>query len=105
MQRIKVGDLVAVISGEDRGKRGKVMRILKDKDRVIVEGINQVKRHMRATPQSPGGILEVEAPIHLSKVMPVDPESDKPSRIRFSEKDDKKSRVAKSGAELPTRTE
>jgi large subunit ribosomal protein L24 len=105
MQRIKVGDMVAVISGNDRGKRGKVMRVIREKNRVIVEGINQIKRHMRATPQSPGGILEVEAPIHLSKVMPVDPETDKPSRIHYEKKDDKKSRVAKSGAALPTREE
>jgi large subunit ribosomal protein L24 len=105
MQRIKAGDMVAVISGEDRGKRGKVMRVLRDKNSVIVEGVNQVKRHLRQTQQSPGGILEVEAPIHLSKVMPLDPETDKPSRLRFEDKDGRKSRVAKSGAELPTREE
>ncbi|MFO0568308.1 MAG: 50S ribosomal protein L24 [Polyangiaceae bacterium] len=102
MNRVKVGDMVAVISGNDKGKRGKVMRILKDKDRVVVEGVNQVKRHVRATQMSPGGILEVEAPIHSSKVMPIDPETDKPTRVRVKEENGKKQRIAKSGAALPT---
>jgi large subunit ribosomal protein L24 len=78
------------------------MRVLRDKNRVIVEGVNQVKRHVRATPQSPGGILEVEAPIAMSKVMPVDPGSDKPTRVRFQKEGDKKVRMAKSGTALPT---
>jgi len=102
MNRIKVGDVVAVISGDDKGKRGKVMRVLKDKNRVVVEGVNQVKRHVRATQMSPGGILEVEAPIALSKVMPIDPQTDKPTRVRVKEEDGKKQRIAKSGAALPT---
>jgi large subunit ribosomal protein L24 len=102
MNRIRVGDVVAVISGDDKGKRGKVMRILNDTGRVVVEGVNQVKRHVRATQMSPGGILEVEAPIALSKVMPVDPETDKPTRIRVKTDNGKKQRIAKSGAALPT---
>lgn len=102
MNRIKVGDVVAVISGDDKGKRGKVMRIIKDKNRVVVEGVNQVKRHVRATQMSPGGILEVEAPIAMSKVMPIDPQTDKPTRVRFKEENGKKQRIAKSGAALPT---
>jgi len=101
MQRISVGDVVAVISGEDKGKRGKVMRVLKDKNAVIVEGVNQIKRHVRATPQSPGGILEVEAPIQLSKVMPIDPETDKPTRVASKIEGETKVRVAKSGGVLP----
>ena len=102
MNRIKVGDVVAVISGDDKGKRGKVMRILKDKNRVVVEGVNQMKRHVRATQTSPGGILEVEAPMSLSKVMPIDPQTDKPTRVRSKEENGKKQRIAKSGAALPT---
>jgi len=101
MQRISVGDIVAVISGEDKGKRGKVMRVLKDKNAVIVEGVNQIKRHVRATPQSPGGILEVEAPIQLSKVMPIDPETDKPTRVSSKIEGETKVRAAKSGSALP----
>ena len=102
MQRIRVGDLVAVVSGNDKGKRGKVMRVIRDKNRVIIEGVNQVKRHVRATPQSPGGILEVEAPIDMSKVMLIDPGTDKPTRVRFQSEGDKKVRMAKSGTALPT---
>ena len=100
--RIKVGDEVIVISGEDKGKRGKVTRIIADKNRVVVEGINQVKRHLKATQAGPGGILEVEAPLSASKVMPVDPETGKPTRVRFQTKDSDKERIAKSGAALPT---
>jgi large subunit ribosomal protein L24 len=102
MQRIRVGDTVVVTSGDDKGKRGKVTRLLLDTDRLVIEGINQVKRHVKATPQSPGGILEVEAPIHASRVMLIDPETDKPTRVRFETKGDKKVRVAKSGGEIHT---
>lgn len=100
MQRIRVGDMVVVTSGDDKGKRGKVTRIYLETNKVLIEGINQVKRHLKATPQSPGGILEVEAPISASKVMLIDPETDKPTRVRFQTKGDKKSRVGKSGGEL-----
>jgi len=102
MQRIRVGDTVVVISGDDKGKRGKVTRILLDKGKIVIEGINQVKRHLKATPQSPGGILEVEAPLHQSKVMLIDPETDKPTRVKYPTKGDKKMRVAKSGSEILT---
>ena len=100
MQRISVGDDVIVISGNDKGKRGKVTRVLKERQAVLIEGVNQVKRHLKATPQRGGGILEMEAPVALSKVMPVDPTSGKPTRISFKEKNNKKIRVAKSGAEI-----
>ena len=68
MQRISVGDEVLVISGNDKGKRGKVTRVLKERGAVLIEGVNQVKRHLKATPQRGGGILEVEAPVALGKV-------------------------------------
>ncbi|HEX6273162.1 MAG TPA: 50S ribosomal protein L24 [Polyangiaceae bacterium] len=100
MQRISVGDEVVVTRGNDKGKRGKVTRVLADRGAVIVEGVNQVKRHLRPTPQRGGGILEVEAPIRLSKVMPIDPTSGKPTRVSYKSKKDKKVRVAKSGAEI-----
>jgi large subunit ribosomal protein L24 len=101
MQRLKVGDLVVVISGEDKGKRGKVTRVLKETNRVVVEGIKLVKRHMRQTPQRPGGILEMEAPISASKVMLVDPETDKPTRVRHDKDGEgEKIRVGKSGATI-----
>jgi len=101
MRRVRVGDQVVVIRGNDKSKRGKVTRVLAERDMVVVEGVNVVKRHMRATQQRPGGILEVEAPLHSSKVMLVDPETNKPTRIRVEEREGKKVRVAKSGAVIP----
>jgi large subunit ribosomal protein L24 len=103
MQRISVGDEVIVLSGNEKGKRGKVTRVLKERGAVLIEGVNQVKRHLKATPQRGGGILEVEAPIALSKVMPIDPTSGKGTRVKYRVKDDKKVRVGKSGADIPER--
>jgi large subunit ribosomal protein L24 len=98
MQRLVLGDLVRVIRGNDKGKQGRVTRVLRERDAVVVEGVNLIKRHMKATAQRPGGILEVEAPIHASKVMPVDPETGKGTRVRVKIEGGKKVRVAKSGA-------
>ena len=100
MRRIRVGDQVAVIRGNHRGKRGRISRVIPGKDSVVVEGVNIVKRHVKASPQKPGGILEVEAPLHASKVMLIDPETDKPSRVAYRVNDGKKQRVAKSGTEI-----
>ena len=102
--RLRTGDLVVVISGKDKGKQGKVARILADDDKVVVEGINLIKRHTKPTPRNPqGGIVEREQAIFSSKVMPVDPKTGKGTRIRFKT-DDKghKVRIAvKSGDEIP----
>jgi large subunit ribosomal protein L24 len=68
----------------------------------VIEGVNLVKRHLKATPQRPGGILEVEAPIPSSKVMPLDPETGKGTRVSYKVEDGKKVRVAKSGATIAT---
>ncbi len=106
--RIRKGDKVVVISGRDKGKTGKVMRVLDEDGRVVVEGINLVKRHMRPTPRNPsGGILEREQPIHVSKVMPVDPSTGKGTRVRFKTLENgKKVRIAaKSGEEIPVTAE
>ena len=100
MERLHVGDQVVVTRGNDKGKRGKVAKLLLDKGRVVVEGVNTVKRHLKATPQRGGGILQVEAPLPISHVMPVDPESGKPTRVRAKVEVDKKQRIAKSGAVL-----
>ena len=102
--RIRKGDTVVVISGKDKGKTGKVTRILRDEDRVVVEGINMVKRHQRPTPRNPsGGIIEREQPIAACKVMPADPKTGKPTRVRFQTLENgKKVRIAaKSGDEIP----
>ncbi len=85
--RIKVDDQVVVIAGNDKGIRGKVLRVIPDKNRVVVSGVNVVKKHQRSRPtggrggQSQGGIIEFEAPIDISNVMLVDPETDEPTRI------------------------
>jgi large subunit ribosomal protein L24 len=103
--RLRTGDLVVVISGKDKGKQGKVARILKDDDKVVVEGINLIKRHTRPTPRNPqGGIVEREQAIQACKVMPVDPKTGKGTRVRFKtdEKGNKVRIAVKSGEDLPT---
>lgn len=103
MQRLTVGDQVVVIRGNDKGKRGRVSGVDVVRGRVVVEGVNTVKRHLKATAQRGGGILEVEAPIEASRVMLVDPATDKRTRVKFRVSDEGKERVAKSGTVLPTR--
>jgi len=99
MRRIRVGDEVVVIRGEQSRKRGKVLRVIPAKGQVVVEGVNTVKRHLRRGPQRAGGIVEIDAPIDASKVMLVDPQTDKPTRVRVQVHDDgTKARIAKSGA-------
>jgi len=89
--RIRKGDTVVVISGKHQGKTGKVLRILRDDDRVVVAGVNVVKRHMRPTQQNQaGGIVEREQPIHACKVMPVDPKT-----VREPGSDRESSRMAR----------
>jgi ribosomal protein L24 len=100
MRRLQVGDEVAVISGNQKGARGKITRVLPEREAVVVEGVRVVKRHLKATPQRAGVILEAEAPIHWSKVMPIDPETGKRTRVRYEVRDGQKVRVAKSGAVL-----
>ena len=98
--RVRRGDQVVVIAGKDKGASGKVLRVIAAKGRVVVEGVNLIKRHTRPNPQKnvKGGIVEREAPIHASKVMPVDPETGKATRVRVKLEGGKKVRVAKSGA-------
>jgi large subunit ribosomal protein L24 len=102
MNRLKVGDLVQVISGKDKGKQGKITKIALDDDKVIVEGINTVTRHSRPTPRNEqGGKITKNAPISASKVMPIDPETGKPTRVKIKTAEDgTKTRVAKSGATI-----
>jgi large subunit ribosomal protein L24 len=79
---ITKGDTVQVVSGEDRGKRGRVLRVHPKTGRVTIEGVNIVKRHRRATQTTESGIVEFPAPIHHSKAMLIDPKSGEPTRIR-----------------------
>jgi large subunit ribosomal protein L24 len=102
MRRLKAGDLVQVISGKDKGKQGRVTKVMVDDDKVLVEGLNMVTRHQKPTPRNQkGGKITKEAPLHASKVMPVDPTSGKPTRVKVKVGEDgKKTRVGKSGAEI-----
>ncbi len=100
--KMKKGDLVEVIAGKDKGKQGKILRLLVDANRVVVEGANRVKRHTKPSQKNPqGGIIEKEGSIHASNVMLVDPKTNKGGRIKIVAKGDKKTRVfKKSGTEL-----
>jgi large subunit ribosomal protein L24 len=97
--RIRTDDQVMVISGKDRGKTGRVLRVEPKKNRLYVEGLNIVKRHQRpvqtAGGQTPGGVIEREGPIHVSNVMLVDPKDGKPTRVGIEIEDGKRLRVAR----------
>ncbi|MDC1356631.1 50S ribosomal protein L24 [Pseudomonadota bacterium] len=92
--KIKKGDTVIVITGKDKGKFGNVTSIITDKNRVFVQGINIVKKHRKATQENPGKIEEIEASIHISNVSHVDPETGKPTRVKYEFKDGLKKRVS-----------
>lgn len=102
--RLKKNDLVVVVTGKDRGRQGKVLRVLPAKGRVIVERVNMIKRHTRPNPQKniAGGISEREAPLHISNVMLVDPDRNTRTRVgRRRDADGNPERFAKkSGAAL-----
>ncbi|WP_211246766.1 50S ribosomal protein L24 [Cohnella pontilimi] len=100
---VKKDDNVIVITGKDKGKKGRVIAAYPRENRVLIEGVNMVKRHTRPNPNNPqGGIIEREAPIHVSNVMHIDPKSGKPTRIGHKVLDNgKKVRIAKrSGQEI-----
>lgn len=83
--RIRKDDRVVVISGAHKGATGKVLRVIRDKDRVVIEGVNMVYRHVRRSQRNPqGGRVQQEAPIHISNVQPVDPHTGKGTRVRFA---------------------
>ena len=100
--RVKKGDTVVVIAGKDKGKKGTVVKVMPKTNRVLVEGVNVITKHQKPSAMNPqGGIINKEAPIHISNVMPLDPETGKGTRVRFEVKDGKKVRVSvKSGKEI-----
>ena len=98
--RIKTGDTVIVIAGKDKGKTGNVSSVIKAQDRVIVEGVNMVKLHKKATQESPGKIEEKEASIHISNVAHLDPENGKATRVKYEFKNGIKSRLSVSSGSL-----
>lgn len=103
MRKIRKDDEVMVIAGKDRGKTGRIVRVIPENDRVVVAGVNVVKRHTKGNPQmnKPGGIIEKEMPVHISNVQIVNPVTGKPDRVGFKTLEDgRKVRVLKSNNEV-----
>jgi large subunit ribosomal protein L24 len=99
--KIKKGDNVVVLSGKDRGKRGEVLRVLPKENRVLVQGVNVVKRHTRPSQAQPGGVLEREAPVHISNLALEDPKTGLATRVGYKFLDDgRKVRFAKRSGEV-----
>jgi large subunit ribosomal protein L24 len=102
MNRLQRGDLVVVISGKYKGKQGRVKKVLSEQSKVIIEGVNLIKRHTRPNARNQqGGIIEREAPLYSCKVMPVDPKTQNPTRVSYrTDEQGIKTRYAKSGVEI-----
>ncbi len=99
-RHVKQGDMVMVTAGDDKGKTGKILRVIPKDDRLIVEGINVAYRHVRPSQKYPqGGRIQKEMPIHISNVSPVSPSTGKPTRVRFEVRDGAKARVAVKGGD------
>ena len=81
--RVKKGDQVVLLAGKDKGKAGAVLRVMPKEKRVLVAGVNMIRRHTRASQSGPGGIEEREASVHVSNVAHIDPKDDKPTRVGF----------------------
>jgi len=98
--KIRKGDKVVVITGKEKGKTGEVLSVLRDEARVLVQGVNIVKRHTRPSAANPGGIIDKEAPLHISNVAHLDPKTGKPTRVGFKILDGgRKVRVARRSGE------
>ena len=97
---LRKGDMVMVVSGSDKGKKGSVVEVILDKQRVVVEEVNIVKKHRKPTQNTPGGIVEIPAPIHVSNVMLIDPKSGEPTRIGRKVVDGKSVRFSKKSGEI-----
>ncbi len=103
MTRLKIrkGDYVVVMAGKDKGKGGEVLKVLPRDNKAVVQGVNNIKRHQRQTPQQDGGIVTREAPIHISNLALEDPKDGKPTRVGFKTlKDGRKVRFAKRSGEV-----
>ena len=101
-RHIKKGDTVEIIAGDHKGATGRVLRVMPDKQRVVVQGHNIVKKHVRPSRKNPqGGRINVEQPIHISNVLPVNPKSSKGTRVRYRvDQAGSKKRLSADGAEI-----
>lgn len=97
---VKKGDKVMVIAGASKGSSGEIKEIIINKNRAIVEGVNMVKKHTKPANENPGGIIEVEAPIHISNLMLIDPKSGEPTKVGRKEVDGKMVRYSKKSGEI-----
>lgn len=96
MMKLKTGDEVVVISGKDRGKKGRIIRVFPKETRAIVDGVNKMRKHVRPTPRNPqAGIIEIFGKIHLSKLMLVCPKCGKPTRVGIKTDGERKFRYCK----------
>ncbi len=101
MHKIRKGDRVQVVAGNDRGRTGRVLAVIPEKNRIIVENVNMVTKHQRATQSlRQPGIIQREGPIHMSNVLPICPECDEPTRVGFTEVEGRKMRVCKRCGEI-----
>ena len=99
--KVRKGDRVVVTSGRDKGKSGEVLRVYPSDERVLIAGVNLVKRHQRQTQRAQGGIVSKEAPLHLSKIAHVDPKTGAPTRVGFKVLEDgRRVRFAKKSGEV-----
>ncbi len=99
--KVRKGDEVIVLSGKDRGKKGSILKVMPKESRVVVQGVNIVRRHTRQTPGQTGGIVEKELPVHVSNVSLIDPQSGKASRVGYKFLEDgRKVRVARRSGEV-----
>ncbi|HUN49914.1 MAG TPA: 50S ribosomal protein L24 [Candidatus Sulfotelmatobacter sp.] len=99
--RLRKGDKVVVLAGREKGKKGEIIRMLRGEERAVVAGVNVVKRHTRPAAANPGGIIEKEAPIHISNLAIQDPKDGQPSRIGYKFLEDgRKVRIAKRSGEV-----
>jgi large subunit ribosomal protein L24 len=103
-RHIKKGDMVEIVAGDNRGSTGRVLRVIPKNNRVVVEGLNLAFRHVRVSQRNPqGGRIRVEQPIDMSNVLPINPKSSRPGRVRFQiGADGGKKRVAVDGSEIGT---
>ena len=99
--KIKTGDSVVVIAGEHKGQKGKILNVDREKNRAIVEGINLISKHTKPSAQNPqGGIINKEAPIHISNLSLLDPKTGEPTKVGYEVRDGKKVRVSKKSKQV-----